>query len=217
MNKQNTRQSSSILVALSLCMALQMAGFVMILTLFACRFESFGSGVETLGMSVMTYTLTSIIAAPFIGILANRFGRKPMLVFGLALFSAQFIGLVIFRETTLIIVSFILSGLGNATFDPSLIAYILDITLPEHKVRIMGLKGTFCSLGNLLGPALVLLFTPFVVPQVVFLNSAGLVWMLVFTSGLGLRTPQLPDTARLKSQPAVIQHKWKGPQPCQIS
>jgi hypothetical protein len=34
-------------------MALQMTGFVMILPLFARRFESFGAGVEALGVSAM--------------------------------------------------------------------------------------------------------------------------------------------------------------------
>ena len=40
MSTHTTRRSSGILVALSLCMGLQMTGFVMILPLFARRFES---------------------------------------------------------------------------------------------------------------------------------------------------------------------------------
>jgi DHA1 family multidrug resistance protein-like MFS transporter len=407
MTKENTRRSSSILIALSLCMALQMTGFVMILPLFARRFESFGSGVEALGMSAMAYALTSTVAAPFIGMLADRFGRrpiilislsayvlafsgylfaasawilillrglagvftaglipaitssvgdlasenrraqwlgilsggasvgwiigplfggllfdrfgyvvpfavsilmavgalllavflipethtpaarldqppsirihgwqvllvgrtfillmlvsfgvmfawafidpqfmfyaydelhwtssqlgwimssfgvacmfgefalgrlsdrlgrKPVLVVGLALFSAQFIGLAVFRDATWIVVSFILAGLGNAIYDPALSAYILDITPPEHKARAMGLKGTVGSLGNMLGPALVVLITPFVIPQVVFLISAGLVWILAFASGLALRAPKIPTAAHYES-PSII-------------
>ena len=50
MSVQTTRQPSSILVAMAFCMALQMTGFVMILPLFARRFESFGAGVEALGV-----------------------------------------------------------------------------------------------------------------------------------------------------------------------
>jgi MFS family permease len=411
MSTQNNQQSSRIFAALSLCMALQMTGFVMILPLFARRFESFGAGVEALGMSAMAYALTSTAAAPFIGMLADRFGRrpiillslsayvlafsgylfaasawlmillrglagvftaglipaitssvadltsenrraqwigivnggasagwiigplfggllydrfgyvvpfataiamavgalllavflipetytpsahpshlrmawrddikaltsqrtflllmlisfgvmfawafieprfmfyayddlswtsaqlglvmstygvafmfgefalshlsdrlgrKPVLVLGLALFSAQFVGLVIFRDVTWIVVSFILAGLGNALYDPALSAHILDITPSEHKARIMGIKSTVGSLGNLLGPALVVVFTPFVDPQIVFLISAGLVLMLAFTSGLALRTPQRPETTRYESQSAVLQHK----------
>lgn len=410
MTKQITRQSPGTLVALALCMALQMTGFVMILPLFARRFESFGAGVEALGMSAMAYALTSTAAAPFIGMLADRFGRrpiilfslaayvlafsgylfaastwlmillrglaglftaglipaiissvgdlasddrraqwigivnggasagsiigpvlggllydrfgyavpfavsigiaaaalmvavlfisethrpaahlgnrsarpkgfrtwavtptflilmfisfgvifawafidpqfmfyvydelhwtsyqlglimswfggacmigefllsrlsdrlgrKPVLVFGLALFSAQFVGLAVFQDVTWIVVSFILAGLGNAIYDPALIAYILDITPPEHKARVMGLKGTVGSLGNMLGPALVVLVAPVVGPQVVFLISAALVFILAFTSWLALRTPQSRGGALHESQSLVAQHK----------
>jgi len=41
MGTQITRQSTSPLLALAFCMALQMTGFVMLLPLFARRFESF--------------------------------------------------------------------------------------------------------------------------------------------------------------------------------
>lgn len=407
MSTQTTRQSPSILVALALCMALQMTGFVMILPLFARRFESFGAGVEALGVSAMAYALTSTFAAPFIGMLADRFGRrpiillslsayvlafsgylfaasawllimlrglagvftaglvpaitssvgdlasenrraqwigivnggasagwiigplfggllydrfgyavpfataiamavgalllavflipetytpaahpshphsawthglqalpaqptffllllitfgvmfawafiepqfmfyvydnlswtsaqlglvmstygvafmsgefalgqlsdrlgrKPVLVLGLALFSAQFVGLVIFRDVAWIVVSFILAGLGNALYDPALSAHILDITPPEHKARIMGIKSTVGSLGNLLGPALVVLFTPFVGPQVVFLISAGLVSMLTLASAFALRVPRRNEVPSHFSNAAV--------------
>jgi hypothetical protein len=51
----------------------------------------------------------------------------------------------------------------------------------------------------MLGPALVVLFTPFVGPQVVFLVAAALVVMLVLASELALRTPQLPEVAQVGS------------------
>jgi len=124
-----------------------------------------------------------------LGQLSDRLGRSPVLVMGLALFSAQFIGLVFFRDVSLIVVSFILAGLGNALYDPALSAFILDITPPENTAGMMGLKSTAGSFGNLLGPMLVVLITPFVTPQVVFLIAASLVIFLTFASGLVLRLP----------------------------
>jgi DHA1 family tetracycline resistance protein-like MFS transporter len=160
-----------------------------------------------LGLAMSTYGVACTLGEFTLGRLSDRFGRKPVLALGLALFSAQFIGLAIFRDVTWIVVSFILAGLGNAIYDPALNAYILDIIPSEHKARIMGVKSTVGSLGNMLGPALVVLFTPFINPQMVFLISAGLVWMLTFASGLALRTSQLPIVARHESQLSVIQHK----------
>ena len=142
-----------------------------------------------LGLVMSTYGVAFMFGEFALGQLSDRLGRKPVLVLGLLLFSAQFIGLVLFHDVTWIVVTFILAGLGNALYDPALSAYILDITPPEHTASMIGLKGTAGSLGSLLGPALVVLFTPFVGPREVFLISAALVLILALASGLVLRSP----------------------------
>jgi MFS family permease len=142
-----------------------------------------------LGLVMSTYGLACTFGEFALGRLSDRLGRKPVLVLGLALFSAQFIGLVIFRDAIWIVVSFLLAGLGNSLFDPALSAHILDITPPEHTARIMGFKATAGSLGNMLGPALVVLFTPYVRPQGVFLVAA-LIIVITLASAFALRVPQ---------------------------
>jgi len=142
-----------------------------------------------LGLVMSTYGVAFMFGEFALGQLSDRLGRKPVLVLGLLLFSAQFIGLVLFHDVTWIVVTFLLAGLGNALYDPALSAYILDITPPEHTASMIGLKGTAGSLGSLFGPALVVLFTPFVGPQEVFLIAAALVLILALASGLVLRPP----------------------------
>lgn len=156
-----------------------------------------------LGLVIGAYGLAFMLGEFTLGQLSDRLGRKPVLVLGLALFSAQFLGLVLFHDATWIMVSFILAGLGNALYDPALSAHILDITPPADKARVMGIKSTVGSLGSLLGPALVVLLTPFVSPQVVFLASAGLVCMLAFACGLVLRSPNRIDVIQPYSKTAV--------------
>ena len=156
-----------------------------------------------LGLVMSAYGLAFMFGAFALGQLSDRLGRKPVLVLGLALFSAQFVGLVIFRDVTWIVVSFILAGLGNALYDPALSAFILDITPSEQTAGTIGLKGTAGSLGNLLGPALVVLFTPFASPQVVFLMATILVMMLTLTSGLVLRPPESSQVTHHFSKAAV--------------
>jgi DHA1 family multidrug resistance protein-like MFS transporter len=136
-----------------------------------------------------------------LGRLSDRLGRKPVLVLGLALFSAQFIGLVIFRDAAWIMVSFVLGGLGNAIYDPALSAHFLDITPPEQAARILGLKSTAGSLGNLLGPGLVVLFTSFAGPRAIFLISSVLVWLLTLVSASALRATRGEKLAADLSMP----------------
>src|SRR5512134_1374419 len=103
MSTQTKRQSTSMLVALALSMALQMTSFVMILPLFARRFESFGAGVDALGMSAMAYALSSTVAAPIIGMVADRLGRRPIILFSLAAYILAFSGYLFAISTGLII------------------------------------------------------------------------------------------------------------------
>jgi MFS family permease len=119
--------------------------------------------------------------------LSDHLGRKPVLVLGLSLFSAQFIGLVIFRDPNWIMLSFVLAGLGNALYDPALSAHLLDIASPDSTGRIMGLKSTAGSVGSMLGPGLAVFFTPFVSPHVIFLIASAWVWLLTLTSAFVLR------------------------------
>jgi predicted MFS family arabinose efflux permease len=156
-----------------------------------------------LGFVIGAYGFAFMFGEFALGRLSDRLGRKPVLVLGLALFSAQFIGLVIFRDATWLVASFLLAGLGNALLDPALSAQLLDITPPEYTARIMGLKSTASSLGNLLGPALVVLFTSLVTPQIIFLISAALVFVLTLASVFALRAPQRSEVSSDFSNAAV--------------
>jgi MFS family permease len=156
-----------------------------------------------LGLIMSTFGLACAFGEFSLGRLSDRLGRKPVVVLGLALFSAQFVGLVIFREVTWIVVSFIIAGLGNAIFDPALNALILDLTPSEYTAGMIGLKGTVGSFGNMLGPATVVLLTPFVGPQIVFLVSAVFVLLLPIACGFTPGAPRRNEVPSHGSNAAV--------------
>ncbi len=149
-----------------------------------------------LGLVMSAYGLACAFGEFTLGRLSDRLGRQPVLALGLALFSAQFIGLVMFHDAAWIVASFVVAGLGNALYDPALSAAILDITPRDQTARMMGLKATAGSLGSMLGPGLVVLVAPLVGPQVVFLIAAVLSWMLALTSGPALRSARSPEAAQ---------------------
>jgi len=151
-----------------------------------------------LGLTMSVYGVALMIGEFAFGRLSDQVGRKPVLILGLGLFSAQFAGLLLFRDFVWIGLSFLLAGLGNALFDPALSAYILDVAPPEQKARVMGFKCTAGSLGNMLGPALVASFATSLRPQDVFLTATVLTILLALASGLVLqaRPRSLPQTMR---------------------
>ena len=156
-----------------------------------------------LGLVMSIFGMACLFSELALGRLSDRLGRKPVLILGLALFSVAFFGLVIFRSPTWLLVCFFLGGLGDGMFDPALSAHILDITPAEHTARIMGLKSTAGSLGNMLGPALIVLITPYVGPRIVFLIAAALVIILTIAAAPALRAPQRKEVTPNYSKAAV--------------
>jgi MFS family permease len=152
-------------------------------------YDGLGWTSSQLGLAMSVYGVALMVGELTLGGLSDRWGRKPVLVLGLALFTAQFAGLFLFREYLLITLSFGLAGLGNALFDPALSAFILDITPMQHKSTVMGLKSTAGSLGNVLGPALLILFTPFLQPQGIFLIATLSVVLLAAGCACLLKKP----------------------------
>jgi MFS family permease len=124
-----------------------------------------------LGMVMSTYGIAMAIGEFGLSRSSDRLGRKPVIIFGMLLFTAQFIGLAVFQNYLWIAVCFILAGLGNAIYDPALNASILDIAPVEYQARNLGIKSTAASLGNILGPALVVLVNPYLDPKGIFLAA----------------------------------------------
>jgi MFS family permease len=139
MSARKNLQSSSILVALAVCMALQMTGFVMILPLFARRFESFGSRVEALGVSAMAFALTSTFAAPFIGMLADRFGRRPIILVSLTAYVVAFSGFLFATAAWLMILLRGLAGAFTAGLIPAITSMVGDLAPQNRRAGWIGI------------------------------------------------------------------------------
>jgi MFS family permease len=138
-------------------------------------YDNLGWTSSMLGLVMSTYGVAMMLGEFGFGQLSDRLGRKPVLMAGLVLFAAQFVGLAVSRDYAVIAASFVIAGLGNALYDPALSASVLDIAPVEHQARALGLKGTAASLGNILGPTLVVLVTPFLAAQYIFMTAAGIV------------------------------------------
>ncbi len=113
-----------------------------------------------LGLLISLYGVTVMLGEFSLSHLSDLVGRKPVLAFGLVLFSAQFLGLAFTEDYVWIACSFVMAGAGNAIYDPALSALFMDLAPESYKSRFMGLKTTVASQGSMAGPALVVLATP---------------------------------------------------------
>ncbi len=139
-----------------------------------------------LGLVMSTYGIAMMIGELSLGGLSDRLGRKPVILLGLVLFSAQFIGMALFRNYILVGVTFVIGGFGNSLYDPAINAAILDIAPKEHCSRVIGMKSMASSVGTILGPALVALLSASVNARSNFLVAVGMVFL---TTLLGLVYP----------------------------
>ncbi|MBE2218164.1 MAG: MFS transporter [Ignavibacteria bacterium] len=112
---------------------------------------------ETLiGLNIGIFSLMQFIFNPLWGRLSDIYGRKPILIFGLAGNVVSYIitGLVlagVWKSVFLLFVSRALAGFFSANIGAAM-AYISDVTPPKDRSKGMGLIGAAFGLGFVFGP-----------------------------------------------------------------
>jgi len=202
--------------------------FISFITLFAWTFvepqlmfyiyDELGWTTAQFGVAAGGYGIAAVFGQTVLGQLSDTFGRKPILIVGILLFSAQFAGMMIATSFPTILFAFVIAGLGEALWLTALGAFYLDITPEQHRSRVMGIKGSASSLGSIVGPALVVVVTGFLAPQGVFATSLVL---LVLSALLVLIVLREPSRA-LKKSPirrgrSPASERWPPKPPCAAS
>ena len=159
-------------------------------------FDELGWSTAQFGSAISFYGWASLIGSLTLGQSSDRFGRKPVLIFGLVLHAAQYVGLMATKEYWVIALAFIISGLGESIVNPALSVSFLDITPDEHRARAMGIKTAIGNLGSLTAPALMLYILQFVPPQRVFSVSSGIILCTALIVFVALRLPSRTEVAR---------------------
>ncbi|MGE5072001.1 MAG: MFS transporter [Anaerolineae bacterium] len=172
-------------------------------------YEDLGWKSSMLGLVMSTYGIAMMLGEFGLGRLSDRLGRKPVIVGGLLLFSAQFVGLAFSRDATVIALAFVIAGLGNALFDPALSASVLDLAPAEHRARLLGLKSTVGSVGSIAGPALVVMVGPLLQAQGIFLAASAIVFVIAMVAiGSRQQSAGSPQPVIHSSGPATGDREW---------
>ena len=158
------------LINIFIVVFVDMIGFGLILPLLPYYAETFGASPLVIGLLVASFAAASLIGAPLMGRLSDRYGRRLILLLSVAetfigylllgfaqpigsffanLFASQAVNAFIIG---VLFLSRMLDGFtgGNITVAQ---AYITDITDETNRSRGLGMIGSAFGLGFILGPA----------------------------------------------------------------
>jgi EmrB/QacA subfamily drug resistance transporter len=109
-------------------------------------------GIELYAWVTTAYLLTSSITVPLYGKLADVYGRKPLLLFGIAVFLLGSAASGLSRTMMQLIVFRAIQGLGAGAMQPIAITVVGDIFDLEERAKIQGAFGAAWGLFGMIGP-----------------------------------------------------------------
>jgi DHA1 family tetracycline resistance protein-like MFS transporter len=151
---------------------IDLLGYSLFLPLLPFYAGVLGATPTLIGLLVASNALAQLIAAPIIGRLSDRWGRRPMLIFSLSgtLVSFMLLGLVEPLGNVLASLALDRIAVGNAPLvmlffsrildglaggDISLAqAYVTDVTDEKNRARGLGMIGAAFGMGFIIGPAM---------------------------------------------------------------
>jgi len=132
---------------------LDLLGYSLILPLLPFYASSFGATLTLVGLLGTVNGLGQLIAAPVIGRLSDRYGRRPLLILAVSGTVIGFLLLGFAQSLWMIFLSRIVDGLFGG--DTALArAYITDITEPKQRAKYLGMIGAAFGLGFIIGPVM---------------------------------------------------------------
>ena len=141
------------LLIIFLTIFVNLVGFGIIIPLLPFYAETFGASPLVVGLLFAVFSLCQLAAAPALGDLSDRYGRRPVLVFSLAGTVVSFVMLAMAHSVAMLFAARVVDGLSGGNISTAR-AYVADVTEPKDRARAYGLIGAAFGLGFILGPAL---------------------------------------------------------------
>lgn len=141
------------LLVIYLTIFVNLVGFGIIIPLLPFYAETFGASPFVIGLLFASFSLSQLIAAPLLGELSDRYGRRPILIVSLIGTALSFAMLAVAQGLVMLFAARIVDGLSGGNITTAR-AYIADVTAQEDRARAFGLLGAAFGLGFIIGPAL---------------------------------------------------------------
>lgn len=100
----------------------------------------YGVSDARIGLVMAAFTAPAIVAIPLVGLVSDRYGRKPVLTAGLATFGAAGAGLAFTTDFRVVVALRLLQGVGFTGIAPVLIAATGDLFAGDREATAQGLR-----------------------------------------------------------------------------
>jgi DHA1 family tetracycline resistance protein-like MFS transporter len=124
------------------------------------------------GLLISSYSFCQFFAAPVLGALSDKYGRRPILLLCLLGSAIGYILFGIGGSLTILFIARIIDGITGGDIS-TVIAYVADVTQPQERGKYFGIVGATIGLGFMIGPTVGGLVASFSLSAPVFL-AAGL-------------------------------------------
>ncbi|UZP68068.1 MFS transporter [Desulfovibrio mangrovi] len=149
----STPQNSNlpIIFGLTLMVVMGVSSIMPVLPLLARELQA---PVETIGLVLTGFTLPGIFLAPVAGILADRYGRKKVLIPSLIIFGLAGAACGLAQTLSDLLILRFIQGIGAAPLGVLYTTIIGDLYKGKERTRIMGLNAGVLGMGTAIFPAL---------------------------------------------------------------
>jgi MFS family permease len=146
-------RSSTLYVVLS-CSLMGVMGVSLVSPVLPDLRPVFGVSDAAVGLVITAYTLPGVVVTPFVGLVADRFGRRRVVIPLLFLFAAAGVGVAFARTFTEVLVLRFLQGIGASALITLAVTLIGDVYDGRRRDAVMGVNGSTIGTGAAFYPLL---------------------------------------------------------------
>jgi EmrB/QacA subfamily drug resistance transporter len=111
-------------------------------------------GIRLYGWVTAGYLLASTVSVPIFGKLADLRGRKPWLLFGVAIFLVGSVGSGLSQSLVQLIFFRVVQGVGAGAMGPLALTVVSDLYSFRERGRVQGFFGSVWAISAIIGPLL---------------------------------------------------------------